>query len=241
MIACQDLRPKYYYKNEKHAQAISFPDGTITPILYDGSLPFIPERRPTPSEIENCRTLQLTSRDDCYHLKLRWVGMIADAASNIPTMYTDPISLALMSSWLIERDSSHQMSYMKQIKTEKSHDQMVFTTQNRVSLREIDLLSLEQLSRMWQIGLKTAKNTILATPNKCIRSNGMLSRMFKTDKSQLRYKQLSRHYGTFHVDFLKVTIKLLREYVGSMLYCNKLGFKTSLFYRDSRSPSSFTF
>ena len=77
---------------------------------------------------------------------------------------------------------------------------------------------------MWQIVLKTAKNTILVTTHKSC-STGMLARRFTTDKSQLRYKQLSRHYGTFYVDFLKVNVKLLRGYVGGMLNCNKLGFK----------------
>ena len=95
----------------------------------------------------------------------------------------------------------------------------------RSKLRDSNSLSPEQLSRMWQIALKTAKNSILATTHKCIRSTGMLARRFKTDKSQLRYKQLSRHYGTFYVDFLKVNVKSLRGYVGGILYCNKLGFK----------------
>ena len=106
-----DLRPRYYYKGEEHAQTISFPDGTIIPILYDGALPFIPVRRPTPSEIDNCRRLQLTSRDDWdpYHLELRWSGMITDGTFDISTMYTDHISLELMFSRLLERASSHQI------------------------------------------------------------------------------------------------------------------------------------
>ena len=53
----------------------------------------------------------------------------------------------------------------------------------------------------------------------------MLTRRFKTDKSQLRYRKLSQHHGTFYVDFLKVAIKSTRGYIGGMLYCNKLGFK----------------
>ena len=69
------------------------------------------------------------------------------------------------------------------------------------------------------------KNTILATTHKCIHSTGMLAKRFKTDKSQLRCKQLSRHSGTFYVDFLKVNVKSFRGYAGGMLYCNKLGFK----------------
>ena len=53
----------------------------------------------------------------------------------------------------------------------------------------------------------------------------MLTRRFKTDKSQLRYRKLSQHHGTFYVDFLKVAIKSIRGFIGGMLYCNKLGFK----------------
>ena len=79
-----------------------------------------------------------------------------------------------------------------------------------VTLRESDSLIPEQLIIMWQIGLKTAKNTILATTHKYIRSTGMLTRRFKTDKSQLRYRQLTHHHGTFYVDFLKVAIKSIR-------------------------------
>ena len=145
-----DLRPKYYYKDEEYAQTITFPDGIIIRILYDGSLPFISVRRPTPNEIENCRRLQRTSRDDWnpYHLKFRWSGMIANAASDGSTMYTDPISFELMSSRLMERASFHQILYEKQIGAERPHDQMVFTTLSRVSLRESNSLSPEQLSRM---------------------------------------------------------------------------------------------
>ena len=95
---------------------------------------------------------------------------------------------------------------------------------NRVTSRKSDSLTPEQLSGMWQIGLKTAKNTILTTTHKCIRSTQMLTRRFKTDKSQLRYRLLSCHYDTFYVDFLKVAIKSIRGYIGGMLYCNKLGF-----------------
>ena len=84
-------------------------------------------------------------------------------------MYTDPISLELMSSRLMEIASSHQTSYIKQIGAEKSHNQLIFTTLCGVSSRESNSLTPEQLSRMWQIGLKTAKNTILATTHKCER------------------------------------------------------------------------
>ena len=131
-------------------QSITFPDGIIIPFLSDGSLPFIPVRRPTSNRIENCRRLQLTSRDDWnpYHLELRRSGMIANAVSDGSTMNTDPISLELMSSRLMERASSHQISLMKQIKAEWPHNQMVSTTLSRVSQRESNSLSPEHLGRM---------------------------------------------------------------------------------------------
>ena len=65
-----DLRPRLYYSEDFQTQTITFPNGTVLPILYEGVLPFIPVRRPTSSEIENSMRLELTSRDDWnpYHL-----------------------------------------------------------------------------------------------------------------------------------------------------------------------------
>ena len=100
-----------------------------------------------------------------------------------------------------------------------------FRTLGALKSQQVDSLTPETLSMMWHIGLKTAKNTINSTTHKCIRSTGLLSKRFKTDKSQLRYKQLSRHYSTFYVDFLNVAVKSIRGFMGGMLYCNKLGYK----------------
>ena len=54
------------------------------------------------------------------------------------------------------------------------------------------LLSPEKLSRMWDIFLKTAINNLDSTTHQCIRSTGILKKCFKTDKSQLQYKHISR-------------------------------------------------
>ena len=52
--------------------------------------------------------------------------MIISTTPDGPTMYTDPISLELMSSRLMERASSHQILHMKQIGARKSHNQLIF-------------------------------------------------------------------------------------------------------------------
>ena len=115
-----DLRPKRYYENDEHAQTISFTDGTIIPIHYEGSLPFIPIRRPTVHEVENWRRLQLTSRNDWdpYHLNIRWAAALGYPEAIAPSANTDPISLELMSSRREERASSHQILHMKQNKSD---------------------------------------------------------------------------------------------------------------------------
>ena len=59
-----DIRPSTYYPNVVDAQTVIFEDGTRIPILYDGVLPYIAARRPTPEEIDSCPRLALTSRDD---------------------------------------------------------------------------------------------------------------------------------------------------------------------------------
>ena len=43
-----DIRPSTYYPNVVDAQTVIFKDGTRIPILYNGVLPYIAARRPTP-------------------------------------------------------------------------------------------------------------------------------------------------------------------------------------------------
>ena len=88
-----------------------------------------------------------------------------------------------------------------------------------------DSISPEELSRRLCIGLKTAARTLKATSHQYIRTTGLLTKRFRTDKSQLRYKQLSKQYGTFYTYFLKVAVKSIRGFIGGVLYTNKIGFK----------------
>ena len=42
-----DTRPKRYYPHDIGCQCLTFPDGTIIPVLYEVVLPYIPTRSPT--------------------------------------------------------------------------------------------------------------------------------------------------------------------------------------------------
>ena len=81
---------------------------------------------------------------------------------------------------MLERAASHQRLYTNHKSGTSGNQDCTFSTIKRATSRESDSLTPKQLSIMWQIGLKTAKNTILATTHKCIRSTGTLTR---TDKS----------------------------------------------------------
>jgi len=61
-----DLRPKIYYPEERTAQSISVSTETphLFPLRHHGPLPYIPIRRPTEEEMQDCVQLKLTSRDD---------------------------------------------------------------------------------------------------------------------------------------------------------------------------------
>ena len=50
-----DIRPQHYYPDIWTAQSLSFPDGTVIKLKYDGVCQFILIRRPTQDEIHNCR------------------------------------------------------------------------------------------------------------------------------------------------------------------------------------------
>ena len=129
--------------------------------------------------------LELTLRDDWdpYHIKNKWAAV--NSHSSPRSLYTDadPISTELMPCRVIERAASHQLLHTNHHSNMAICQDYNFSTIKGVSSRERDLLTPEQLSIMWQIGLKTAKNTILATTHKCICSTGMLTSRFKTDKS----------------------------------------------------------
>ena len=220
-----DLRPKKYHTQATEAQTITLVSGEVIPIQYDGVLPFIPIRRPTSEEIEHCQRVQLTSKFDWDPFSTTGTFSKVDSETRITADHiinqfelSDPISSELsfigldpllLGTPLLQDDYTAVMSSsLGALKAQQSRS-----------------LTPEKLSSMWGIGLKTARRTLLATTHECIRTTGLLAKRFKTDKSQLRYKQLSKRYGSFYVDYLKFEVKSVRQFIGGTLYTNKLGFK----------------
>jgi hypothetical protein len=240
-----DVRSKKYYPDETSAQNVRFSDGTTIPILYDGVLPYIPVRRPSPDEIERCPRYTLSSKDDWdpFLIEGSFCKVIAEnGAKNIDQIYPELFSLinqlgtrntdeaSLMCTHLGEILSAHKMLF-----EDSSTPTFEFRTVDAIKSSSKDVLSPEDLSKMWNIGLSTAARTLKASTHKCIRTTGLLTKRFRTDKAQLRYKQMSRQYGNFYVDYLKVGVTSIRQFIGGTLYTNKLGFKKFFPYSNETS------
>ena len=213
-----DTQPKRFYPNED-CQRILFEDGTIIPIEFDGVLPYISVRRPTSDEIHNCRRLSLTNQDEwnphSYNGLVSLVDSHSEIEHSVSMMTLDPVSYVLSFEHTFE--NLYDYSIFPGISNLGDDFYHISAMQSNAKSK----LQPQELSKMWNIGLSTAKRTLEATTHKCYRTTGLLSRRFKTDVAQLRFKQMSRQYGTFYCDYLKSNVKSLRGFIGGTVYTNK--------------------
>ena len=220
-----DIRPRRYYPEDIGCQSIQFPDGTVIAVEYDGVLPFVTVRRPTKEEVHDCRRLAMSAREpwDPFMLTGEFCRLSTglddiDMVQILDEVDSyDPVASELMSTQLSQILSLQSM-------IEEIEDD-VFSSIHSLNTKRKDTMSPEELSKRLHIGLKTASRTLKATTHQWIRTTGLLTKRFRTDKAHLRYNQLSKQYGTFYTDYLKVSVKSIRGYIGGTIYTNKLGFK----------------
>ena len=186
-----DVRPRVYYPSSSTAQSLVFDDGTILGIIYDGVLPYVPVRRPTKEEIQYAKRLSLTSRDlwDPFLLNGSFSRLTADVTDSdqlyIESLLeeTDPISSQLMCFQLSSLISANQ--HLMVTSPLSDFELSPISTVSKLTSRREDSITPEFLSKHLNIGLATAKRTLQATTHQCVRSTGLLTKRFKTDKSQL--------------------------------------------------------
>ena len=230
-----DTRPKRFYPNE-NSQQILLSDGTYIPIHFDGVLPYIHIRRPTNNEIQHCKRVSLTSQTDwnphTYSGTICNTNSYSEMEHIAMVLSNDPISSILNGDILhhIYDDSF----LMTGIGSEGENNYTISALKSTNSPK----ITPSELSKLWNIGLNTAKRTLNSTTHKCFRTTGLLSRRFKTDLAQLRYKQMNRQFGTFYVDYLKSSVKSVRGYIGGSVYTNKTGFKKFFPHSDEKGIST---
>ena len=225
-----DLRPKMFYPDVHACQTITFSDGTSIPLELDGVLPCLYVRRPTQEEIDSCPRVQLTSEDEWDPREFN--GIMSMSAQSIKPVRTndDPLTCELLEYSIASVLAAQPLLAY--------NDDSGYYSISPLATKSKASLTPEQLSRLWHIGISTASRTLKATTHKCLRSTGMLARRYKTDKSQLRYKQMTRQFGTFYCDYLKVSTKSIRGNIGGTVYTNKLGFKRFYPHSDETGQST---
>ena len=240
-----DLHPKVYNLNNNKNQSINFSDGTLIPINYNEVLPSISIHKPTNYEIENCEKIALTSKPDWdpygkggsfYKVEahLNDIEAVMESFEGTDNI-SSKISCLSIGAMIFDTPVLHQSK--NTTKDKRNYEDMYYTV-GAVKAKSLPSLILERFIRIWDIELKNAIKTSDITTHQCIRSTGLLENWFKTDKYQLRYKQLSPKYGTFYVDYLKVGVKSERQFIGGIFYTNKL--VSNKFFPLSNETSSET-
>ena len=164
-----NLRTKHIYpSNTNECQSITFNDCTTLLLEYDGVLPYILIRHPTPYELDTYSRISLTSKD--YWDSHSYQGFISlvkqhNIIINQPEI-TDPIS-----SFLSFEHLSGLISTIPVLRNINDNYVLI----SAINSKWKNTLSVKELSRKWNIGLKTATRTLHTTIHKCIRMTGLLS------------------------------------------------------------------
>jgi hypothetical protein len=227
-----DTRPKCYFPEEPTAQTVTIED-KVLPLHFHGPLPFLHVRRPTKEEFNTCPHYNLTSSDewDPYNLLSAVNQMNTEQQSILANGGDDAqviFNLCSISSELMDfnyfpiLDQNRELYPTKQIEPDQAES---YQSIHAFKSKKKDTLAPEDLAKLWGIGLKTAKRTLLATTHECIRTVGDLTRRFRTDKAHMRYRRLSTKHGLFYVDTLKSKVKSIRGFTCGNLYTNSLGFR----------------
>ena len=238
-----DLRPKVYFPDESTAQNMHCPShGMDFPIHHFGPMPYINIRQPSREELESCSRIELTSPEDWdpYSATLPTNNIFSSMSSPMEDPLQDILDASCPTSIsLMDLDLPFRLKESKTLRVStylESGEEAGFSTVGSFSTRKHDSLTAEDLSRLWCIGLKTARRTLLATTHQCLRTAGVLSRRFRTDKAHMRYKRLATKQGLFYVDTLLSKIKSIRGFTCGDLYTNNLGFR-KFFPMETQSES----
>lgn len=229
-----DIRPKIFYPGVESAQTFAIPSlQRIFPIEYDGAVPFLHVRKPTSEEIHECTHVEITCRETWDPHAVNGLN-ICSSESNTSYNHT-------LDTYVSEMIDDHLMSFnIGQVMSDRQfrYPYDCEYSVNHLSSKKKYRVTPEELNRLWGVGLKTCERTLKATTHLAMRTTGALTKRFRTDKAQLRYKQLGTHFGLFSVDTVTAKVKSIRGFTCGNVYINRCGFKKFYGMYDFTSLSS---
>ena len=163
--------------------------GIRIPIRHHGPLPFIPVRRPTMEETLTCDYIDVTSDADWEpygehsptHSGISKVSALHLICQGKVTEDLDHICNLLMGKNL---DTIFSKGRLLAEVTSKNGE-ADFRSIEAITARRKDMLSPEDLAKLWRIDLKATRRTLKVTSHKCIRTLGNLARRFKTNRAHM--------------------------------------------------------
>jgi hypothetical protein len=210
-----DDRPTHY--ESMSSFSIHFPHLDLhLPFKSHGPTAFLPIRRPTDAEYEECDHLDLTDPDGWNpyggYDSSAYVSSIR--LSRDPLQDSHPLDDEIMQYSLLSSINSTPIVTVSSLSI----------TSSAISIKEQREATPERLAKLWGCGLVTAKRTLEATTHKAYReylnSTGSLTRRFRTRLAQLRYRQLSLPHGAMYSDTMLANIKSIRGFTCGQLFCN---------------------
>ena len=198
-------------------QSIFLPQSDFTvPIEFNGPIPFVHIRYPTDDDLDNYKWIELTSPSEWNPYPDSSISSISSSVpyntydNNIQARFYDQLTQSITISSVDSRPKKNT-------------------------------LSPEKLSNLWKIPLHNAKRTLNATTNNYIRTNeGKLSRRYRTDLFQKRYRRMGGWYSRFYTDTLFFKTKTLDQFTCAQLYGNRAICKVYLMTSKSDAHESLS-
>ena len=169
--------------DDTDASNITKIDGITIPLHLSGVISYFPSRKPTKHEFDTLPRYHLTADEP------EWDPHSPTFAQTEERIL--PHALRMSSTDHRHSISSFGLISVPQCKFLQGTNYFVNVSTTATSTRK-STLHPERLARNWGIGIEAAKRTLQATTQRGIRtiSNPALSRRFRTNDRQLRYRRL---------------------------------------------------
>lgn len=229
--------------DETHAIVVAgddLDDILLIPLSLEGVTSMFPTRKPTPHEYETCARYELTYESPEYDPKDSSLAKQEDSMTDSSGRLRNTgdrgpharrvcsVSQSQSEARLIGENMSRDDAILHSI-SNTLHDRTLLSgLQECVQIAGVQTVAKRQgidaptLAKNWGIGLQTAKRTITATTQRGIRTvlHPSLSRRFRTNDRQLRYRRLPI---TCYTDTMKSETLSRRGNKYAQIYCTPSG------------------
>ena len=208
-------QPKFLMHHPTEKDHAIIAENLLIPLELNGITSFFPGRMPTSDEYEKCSRIELTSPDP------EWKPHDVQYSEQELTYVHSDGTLREHIRSIAEQQSHNEERFINSMKSA-----VLIETEEECTLSALTSapvsMAASKLSKLWGIGLDTARKTIEATTQKGVKTVSFpnVERRWPTGDRPLRYRRL--HHKVFH-DTLKSNVISLRGNKFSEMYATDFG------------------